>query len=356
MAKFSFEYTVLEFGAVGFIDSSFTECLAKHTGLSARVEHASNIDELIELLLTYDRCVIVAAWDEEGVPDTIKSLKVDEAVSLVPVLAVTAEDRNIADAYKRGVDLCLRADEAVEYACHNVAALLNRQTTMKEMVGSLSELKSEAVNSFLLADLIRPYVPTTVWELAMEHAKEQKLDIQHSELDLTIVFADIAQFTRITQHLSPGNVIIKLNAVFEIVTGIVYSNGGDIDKFIGDAFFAVFEEPAAAIAAVTSIQQKIDEMNTHENQGNEAFQLRVGVHTGTVIRGNVGGGPRYDNTLIGDSVNVASRLESIAPPGGIVISDATRRQAGLPADRGEKMEVDLRGRDEPITAFRIYPE
>ena len=350
--------TILITGNLPFSETAISEQFCGCSDIDAVVTRAANAEELIELVLAADRCVIVVDWDQEDIPDTIESLKNDEVGSLIPVLAITDDHDGlrIADAFKKGAEMCLRRSENPEYICHNIASLLKLQQVQREMLATLSDLKADAVSSFLLADLIRRYVPETVWNLAQKHAEEQKLVIPHSEMDITVVFADIAGFTRITQHLSPQEAVRRLNAIFEIVTEAVYANDGDIDKFIGDAFFAVFDDPGAAVRAMISIQENVKELNTSNiGRGEDPFLFRIGIHTGAVIRGNVGGGNRYDNTLIGDTVNIASRLESIASPGGIIISEETREKASITAADDEKMEVDLRGRDNPITAVVIYP-
>ena len=350
--------TIFITGDLPFDETTISEQFCSCSDIDAVVTRAADAEELIELVLAADRCVIVVDWDQADIPETIESLKNDEVGSLIPVIAVTddSDGQRIADAFAKGVEMCLRRSESPDYICHNIASLLKLQQVQREMLATLSDLKADAVSSFLLADLIRRYVPETVWNLARKHAEEQKLVIPYSEMDITVVFADIAGFTKITQHLSPQEAVLRLNAIFEIVTEVVYANGGDIDKFIGDAFFAVFDDPAAAVESMISIQEKVKELNANSvGRAEEPFLFRIGIHTGAVIRGNVGGGNRYDNTLIGDTVNIASRLESIASPGGIIISEETRRKAGITATVNEKMEVDLRGRDEPITAVVIYP-
>jgi class 3 adenylate cyclase len=96
-------------------------------------------------------------------------------------------------------------------------------------------------------------------------------------------------------------------------------------------------------------------MNAREIQeGRRPIQFRIGIHTGPVIRGNVGGNHRYDNTLIGDTVNMASRLESLAPAGGIIISEETRKKARLSIPQSSLRRERLRGRDVEDTIYEVF--
>jgi class 3 adenylate cyclase len=117
----------------------------------------------------------------------------------------------------------------------------------------------------------------------------------------------------------------------------------------------VYKDAHAAVMSMVALQGELAEMNgKRADEKLPAVQFRVGIHTGTVIRGNVGGNHRFDNTLIGDTVNIASRLETIAPAGGIMVSDFTLRKAGITIPEKYMRRERLRGRDVEDTVYEVY--
>lgn len=298
--------------------------------------------------------LIIFDFSLEGAVDFFREFKADEMFCHVPVLPILKEHslsliKQCADA---GFLTYVEEPHLAELFSPTVHGLLKRNFFEADLLSKVSELQEQAINDFILLDLVKAYIPQTIWKRAKVFAHEQKIAIPEEELDLTIVFADIKGFTTMTEHMAPRDVIASLNSVFEAVTRIVYEKGGDIDKFIGDAFFAVFSDPKDAVEAMVLVQQEISGLNRKRlEQGESEIYFRIGIHTGPVIRGNVGGNQRYDNTLIGNTVNTASRIEHIAPAGGIMVSQAVVTKAGLkiPAEKSQK--VKLRGKDQEETVY-----
>lgn len=146
-----------------------------------------------------------------------------------------------------------------------------------------------------------------------------------------------------------------LNIVFEVVSRYIFSFGGDIDKFIGDAFLALFSDLKKAVTAMYGIQKELVDLNREQQeQGKDVIRFRIGMHTGLIIRGNVGGNDRYDNTLIGDAVNTAARLESKAPHGGLVISESIRKQLDLEIPDEYRLHSELKGRKGEETYYSVF--
>jgi adenylate cyclase len=118
---------------------------------------------------------------------------------------------------------------------------------------------------------------------------------------------------------------------------------------------AVFSDPKTAITSMVILQRDMEEMNSARQATKEKpILLRIGIHTGHVIRGNVGGNHRYDNTLIGDTVNMASRLEGLAPAGGIIVSEESLRKASLSVPERYRRREKLRGRDVEDTIYEVF--
>ena len=179
-----------------------------------------------------------------------------------------------------------------------------------------------------------------------------------------LVFADIRRFTRLSEGLAAQDVVGLLNEVFQLISDVILERGGTIDKFIGDSVMAYFgapiPQPDHALRAVTcavEIQRVIERRSGQlEPRGASApapVTVGIGIHTGTVVVGNIGSDRRTDFTAIGDAVNVAARLEKLAKPGEILVTEAVQRRVrGAHRVRFEG-ERQLSGRVEPVHVYAV---
>jgi len=204
----------------------------------------------------------------------------------------------------------------------------------------------------LLQEHFRQYTPRATWSHILKTYEESTLRETLSEIDVTMLFGDISKFTKFAEKFSAIEVLESINEIFQIVTSKVYKYKGDIDKFIGDAFFAVFNDPFNALKSAWEISKDIDALNDERMMsGKTPLYLRFGVNTGKVVRGDIGGKFRRDNTLIGDAVNLAQRLESSSFPGQILISKNTYILVKDYVKVSEEREINLRGREKSIKAY-----
>ena len=206
-----------------------------------------------------------------------------------------------------------------------------------------------------LQTMVRQYIPKTVWERADLQAATGTVEIPIEKKELTCLFMDLAGFTSYTEQNETESVMRLLNQVFSGIAHVVYQFGGDIDKFMGDACFAVFEQPLNACKTALRVQRFIRRLNQRRNAvGLSTPLLRCGISTGSVIRGNVGGTERRDNTLIGDTVNTASRIESACRPGCVLISEATYGHVRQHVEVTRTESIGLKGKAENATVFYIH--
>jgi len=169
-----------------------------------------------------------------------------------------------------------------------------------------------------------------VIEMILKGGEETIDDIMESkELIATILFADIVGFTRLSETMPPREINIILNRYFSRMTDIVFRYGGTLDKYIGDGLMAVFGAPMEkeddaerAVRTALEIRRQLTAM-MKTTSADRRFDIRVGLNTGRVVAGNIGSPKRMEYTVIGDPVNVASRLESIAKPNQIIIGEET---------------------------------
>jgi class 3 adenylate cyclase len=184
------------------------------------------------------------------------------------------------------------------------------------------------------------------------------------EREVTVLFADIRGFTRLSEGMKARSMVALLNEVFQIVSDRILERSGTIDKFIGDSVMAYFgapildeNHPQHAVSAAVDIMRAIDERNSRHAQlgSSEAakVEIGIGIHTGTVVVGEVGSDRRTDFTVIGDVVNVAHRLEKLARPGEILVSEAVQRCVRADAKLSFQGERQLSGREEPVHTYAV---
>lgn len=164
-----------------------------------------------------------------------------------------------------------------------------------------------------------------------ETGSETVFDLQ--EREVSVLFLDIVGFTSLSETLEPHQVAYLLNDYFSQMTDIIFTNEGTLDKYIGDAIMAVFGAPLRqsdharrAVQTALEMREKLKEVNANR-EDEITIQVRMGINTGRVVAGDVGSPKRMEYTVLGDTVNVASRLESsVAEPGQIVVGENTYEQ------------------------------
>jgi class 3 adenylate cyclase len=182
---------------------------------------------------------------------------------------------------------------------------------------------------------------------------DEGTSIQGEQVEVSILFLDVCGFTAFSEDTEPHDVVAELNKLFEVAVPIILGHGGHIDKFIGDGFVAVFgapeRQPDHAKRAVKAACEISDELSSQDSP----LKIGVGVNTGTVIAGTVGGGGRLDFTVIGDAVNTASRVERETRKTGdvVLITEATRDQLDEAQSWEERGSADLEGKREPVKVY-----
>lgn len=191
-------------------------------------------------------------------------------------------------------------------------------------------------------------------------------DLGGEAFRVTVLFSDIRNFTTISESLEPHQVVEMLNTYFSRACEPILAQGGSVDKFIGDAIMAVFGAPVdypdharRALAAALDLAREAREFRTWMQEhfgglGLPEFAVGIGLHTGEAIVGNIGSQKRLEFTAIGDTVNAASRLESLTKELGwtIVASSSTIEAApGVKTGRQETRKV--KGRHEPLQVFEV---
>ena len=192
--------------------------------------------------------------------------------------------------------------------------------------------------------------------------KNKNVELGGQEIYGTVFFSDIKDFTTISEGLKPTELITYLNEYFSITTEIILRNGALLDKYIGDAIMAIFGAPIQvndhahqSCLAALEIQRTLKKLWRTAGSVKPAFITRIGIHSGPMIVGNIGSTQRLDFTAIGDSVNLASRLEGLNKTYGtqIILSETTFREV---KDQYGCRELDLvrvKGKNLPVHIYEL---
>jgi adenylate cyclase len=204
-------------------------------------------------------------------------------------------------------------------------------------------------------DRIRDALGTYVDPDVAERILEEGTSLEGEEVEVTMMFVDVRDFTSFAEGRSATDVVASLNELFERVVPIVHHHAGHVDKFVGDGLLAVFGAPRRqpdhadhALRAALEIARSLRE------EPLEGIEIGIGLNTGTVVAGNVGGAGRLEFSVIGDPVNVAARVEACTRETGdaILVTDHTKaslNDEGVPLE--ERSEVRLKGKQEPVAVY-----
>ncbi|GAB4336074.1 MAG: adenylate/guanylate cyclase domain-containing protein [Desulfobulbaceae bacterium] len=179
--------------------------------------------------------------------------------------------------------------------------------------------------------------------------------------ELTILFSDIAGFTSWSSTRDAAEIHRTLNRYFEEMAKIVFAHQGTIDKYMGDGLLVFFGDPIpcenhalAAVRTAIAMQQRVRELRAEwEGRGGMPIVIRIGIHTGDVVVGNMGSQSRMEYTVIGSNVNLAQRLESNCPPGGVLVSEAVRSRLTGDIPVEPVGTVQAKGFAEPIPVHLV---
>jgi adenylate cyclase len=241
-------------------------------------------------------------------------------------------------------------------ALANYAAVGIQRARMQKEIQSEKEARSK---------LSRYHSPNVVAKIIASQDNPQDLNLSAQEHEVTVLFSDIVGFTSLSERLGPVEVAHFLNYYFTKMSEIIFEHEGTLDKFIGDAIMAVFGAPIAledhamrAVRAGLDMRNMILTMDPRQELGLDInLHVRIGINTGTVIAGDIGSPQRMDYTVIGDTVNAASRIEEdITAPDTVTIGEETWKQVRNRFHSKEIGKFNLRGRSELTRCFEILSE
>ena len=235
--------------------------------------------------------------------------------------------------------------------------------TSRDELGMLTESFNQMARSLREKEMIkRAFTRYVAREVVEEILKDpEQLVLTGERREVTVLFCDIRGFTPLAERLSPEQVVLLLNEFYTLMIETTFKHDGTLDKFLGDAVMAIFGAPIAhpdhaARAVKTAIDMRtgIAELNVRRAAvGKEPIRIGIGVSLGEVVAGTVGTEDRMEYTVIGDSVNLAARLESNAKPGRILISHRTYERVHDLVEVVALGPLKVKGKEEEVEVYEV---
>jgi adenylate cyclase len=263
----------------------------------------------------------------------------------VGLLAVTVAARMTADpvdSVRRALARVQKGDLDVRVPVYDGTQIGQLQLGFNEMVAGLRE-----------RERIREAFGTYVDPEIAERILDEGTDLRGEQVEVTIMFIDIRGFTPFAERTPADAVVAAINELFEQFVAVIHAHGGHVDKFVGDGLLAVFGAPRRLPDhADRALRAALEIASTYHSTA--GLQIGIGLNSGTVVAGNVGGAGRLEFSVIGDPVNVAARVESATRQTGdtILLTERTRQLLGAAhAPLVERPEVTLKGKRDPVCVY-----
>lgn len=281
--------------------------------------------------------------------EVCKRLKSDELTNHIPIIMLTAQ----ADVESRVEGLAAGADDYLTkpFSPRELVARVERSLRAKVVSDDLRIKQQQLRQTF------SRFVAASVVEKLLENPDQVKLGGKLQPV--TVLFADLEGFTTMSEHSDPEHLLLLLNSYHTFMSKIVMQYSGTIDKFLGDGLMALFNTPvlqddhvARAVKTALHIQDEIYWFH-QKFPDDQRLSINFGIHTGNAVVGNVGSENLMDFTAVGDTVNVAARLQGVADEGQILVSAAVyeaTRDFIFGRSRGD---LRVKGRREPIATYQI---
>lgn len=294
--------------------------------------------------------LVVAALTSDGGGEANLGIDV-----LVAVLVATTISFELTFLFSRSIlrplDDLERAVEQVRQGDFDVSV----PVTTGDELGDLTASFNQMVAGLAERERIRQAFGTYLDEEVAEYILSDGFSEEGVEVEVSILFCDVRDFTAFAAGASAQRVVAALNGLFEVIVPIIARHGGHIDKFEGDGLLAVFGAPEPFTDHADRAVRAACEIGTAVNQEGEAGQLRVGVgvNTGRVVAGAVGGAGRLNFSVIGDAVNVAARVEAQTriTEDNILITGATWTRLSHQFEVDSRGRTELRGVSEPVALY-----
>jgi len=291
--------------------------------------------------------------------DLIKMVRDDQSLKGTPIILLTAKANE--DTRIEGVELGADAYLSKPFNDRELLAEVKNLFALKE-----NEKRVQELNKYLTESVLGRFLPPSMVQRAA--TGELNLDFEPEERLITVLFTDLVSFTQMSNVLQAGGIAELLNEYLGEMTRAIFENGGTVDKFVGDAVMALYGSPEflepqeqvrRAIASAQAMLNYLDRLNESwlerglvGKNGVPLVRFRCGIHQGNAVVGMFGGHGRSDYTAIGPSVNMAARLQEVAEPSTILVSEIVAQYLE-PSQLTAHGLVHLKGIDEPVSTYVV---
>jgi adenylate cyclase len=276
--------------------------------------------------------------------ELVHALKRDPKTRDIPTLMLTARDTRRDQAQMRAAGLTSYLVKP--FSVDKCVAIVERVLAERRLIA--------------YKEASRLYISDGAVRAAEDAARSGQLDrdaVRAEAREMAVLFSDICGFTAMSCSMQPMEVVELLNSFFDVMCPVLKAEAADIDKFIGDAIMALFDElpdgdsaPLRAVRSALSMQQALREWN--QKRGGNPLLIRIGVNMGPVVRGDIGSRHvRRDYTVIGDVVNRAQRFEANAPKGGVLVGEQTFLATRDFIEYEARPGMMLKGVAQPVNAY-----
>jgi len=231
----------------------------------------------------------------------------------------------------------------------------------KDEMAILAEAFNKMTQGLLLKEQYRGILDKVVSPAVAEEMIKGKITLGGENRKVTTLFADIRGFTSLTEGMEPQEVITTLNEYIKYAGSAIEAEGGVVDKYVGDAIMAIFGAPIShpddslrAIRAGLRIQENIQRMNYRRKvRAKTEINVGIGINTGIAVAGNMGSHKRLNYTVLGESVNIASRLCTQAGPSEVLITEQTLVDCEEHIQTHEHRTISMKGFSKPVKVFKV---
>jgi adenylate cyclase len=313
--------------------------------------------------------LIVFAFDLEArtLADICRSLRANPVTATLPLLAIARTSRSRLAAFDAGVDDFLTHQIRREEFLVRVNGLLRAAAARRQLAAE--QLAQEVKRREAVRTAFRRYISPKLADRILDdpELRASVLGATNARTNAAVMFADMRGFTTISERLPPAEVVELLNEFFGLLTDVAFEYDGTIFNMAGDSLLIGFGVPVeqndAAARAIAAARQMLTRFGVLADRWKERqdidIGLGIGINIGEVIAGNIGSPSYMSYTIIGDTVNVASRLAQRARAGEMLFSDAVKRaldSTGIDVHAMPLPPIVLRGRSSPIDIFCVPSE
>jgi adenylate cyclase len=303
---------------------------------------------------------IIAAADLSNVSDDVhKNLYMLLAIVAAVAAVSIALGSRIAGEMSRSLKRVIDAFRKLEQQQYVHVPVRHSRDELEWLASGFNHM----VDGLMERDKLRTTFGKYMTESVLRHLLSGKIELGGKTLTVTILFSDIRSFTTISESMDAQSLVKLLNEYFTEMVSIVMRHNGVVDKYIGDAIMAVFGAPVPrpedaenAVRAAVDMRRSLARLNQRlRARGAAELNTGIGIHTGEVVAGNIGSERRMEYTVIGDAVNLASRLESNTKQlaASVLISQATYELTQHVVRTRPVKEITVKGRAQPVMTYEV---